>query len=318
MSHPTTYRAAVARRFGPPEVLNIEDVAAAPLAAGQVRIAARYSGLNPVNARIRAGKFGGSVPYQPGTELLGEVVEVATGVTVPRVGDVVAAFGTPAANADLVTTTADRVVVVPDGTDLRTLAGVGAVGLTAITVLDALSLAAGSTIVVHGGAGGVGSVFVQLATAAGHHVVATASEANQDYLRSRGATPVVYGPGLAERLSEAAPEGFTAAVDMVGTHEAGDSAAAVRAAGGRAVTIVPETMQSHGLPLVQVRQSQENLRRLHAAITDGSIALPVATIAFEDIVEAHRRLDAGHARGKTVLDHRTNPNLSIASLREDH
>lgn len=318
MSHPTSHRAAVARRFGPPEVLSIEDVATGPLAPGQVRVAPRYSGLNPVNARIRAGKFGGSVPYQPGTELLGEVVEVGPGVRAPQVGDIVAAFGTPAANADLVTTTTDRIVTVPAGVNARTLAGVGAVGLTAITVLDALSLPAGSRIVVHGAAGGVGSVFVQIATAAGHHVVGTASEANQEYLRELGATPVVYGPGLADRLAAAEPAGFTAAVDMVGTREAGDSAAAVRAAGGRAVTIVPETMQSHGLPLVQVRQSQENLRRLHAGIADGSISLPVDAIAFEDIVEAHRRLDAGHARGKTVLDHQTNPYLTNASLREEN
>lgn len=310
-----SYRAAVARRFGPPEVLQIEDLPVAPLGAGQIRLAPRYSGVNPVNARIRAGRFGGSVPYQPGTELLGEVVEVGPGVTALSVGDVVGAFSTPAANADLVVTLPDRVSLVPDGIDLPAAAGIAAVGMTAITVLDTLSLAPNSRIVVHGGAGGVGTAFVQLAVADGHTVVATASPANHDYLRLLGAIPVAYGAGLAGRLAEASPEGFHAAVDMIGTREAGDSSAAVRDAGGSAVTIVPETMQSHRLPLVQVQSTPAKLQRLWAGLQNGTLVMPVETIPFGDIAEAHRRLDAGHARGKIVLDHADSPFLT--TLKEN-
>ena len=315
MSYPATHRAAVARRFGPPEVLTIEDV---PTSSGPVLVAPRYSGLNPVDARVRSGAFGGSVPFIPGSEFLGEVIDVAPGVSGVKVGDVVAGSGTPGSNADIVATSPERFIVIDAEGELAELAAVGAVGMTAITVLDTLNLSAPSRIVVHGGAGGVGSVFAQLAVAAGHTVVATASEASQDYLRELGAVPVVYGPGLADRLAAASPDGFDAAVDMVGTREAGDSAAAVRAAGGIAVTIVPETMQSHRLQLVQTRRSRENLERLHDAVRAGDLTVPVTTIPFEDIVAAHRRLDAGHSRGKAVLDHKTNPNLTIAALREDH
>lgn len=314
MSANDQYRAAVARRFGGPEVLRFEEMAVRPLAVGQVRVAVRYSGLNPVNARIRAGAFGGSVPYQPGTEFLGEISEVGSGSSSWRVGDVVQGFGTPASNADLVTTTADRIVAVPAGADLATAAAVGAVGMTAVTALDALQLAPGSRLLVHAGAGGVGTVLVQLAVAAGLIVVATASERNQDYLRSLGATPVVYGEGLAERLVAASPEGYGGVVEMSGTAEAGDSAVAVVRSGGAAITLVPETMQSHGLRLVQVQSSPERLARLLRAVADGSLVMPVEEIAFTDIVEAHRRLDSHRARGKMVLSHADN--LFLTTLKE--
>ena len=86
-------------------------------------------------------------------------------------------------------------------------------------------------------------------------------------------------------------------------------ATAVRRSGGRAVTLVPETATSHGVPLVRVQRSPERLDRLVHAVVDGALRLPVRTVPFTDIVAAHRLLDAKHSRGKLVLDLSGNPFL---------
>jgi enoyl reductase len=307
-----TYRAAVARSFGPPDVLRIEDLPVAPLPAGTIRVAVRVGGVNPVDAAIRSGSFGGGIPFVPGTEFAGVVTEIAAGVAGVAIGAEVVGFGTPATNADLVVTSPDRVVVKPTDLSWELAGAVGAVGQTALTVLDALQLSADEPVIVHGGSGGVGTVMVQLLVAAGGPVVATASAARADYLRDLGATPLAYGPDLPALLDAEYPDGFAASIDLVGTPQAGAIGAAVREAGGQAITIAPESAQSHGIPFIQVQRSQERLARLLTDAASGTLRMPVQTLPLKEIVEAHRRLDSGHALGKTVLDLSDNPYLPEA------
>ena len=82
-----------------------------------------------------------------------------------------------------------------------------------------LGLKAGETLLIHGGAGGVGTFAVQLAVARGVTVIGTASEQNHDYLRSIGAIPVTYGDGLLERVRSVAPQGVDAVLDASGRGE---------------------------------------------------------------------------------------------------
>ena len=152
---------------------------------------------------------------------------------------------------------------------------------------------------------------MQLAVARGIQVIGTTSEANEEYVRSLGATPVRYGSGLAERIADTADgRRVDASIDLAGTREAGDYAVAVMRAGGAAVTLVPETMSSHGIRLVQTRPSADGIRELAEALPSGALTLPVEPVPFERIVDAHRRLDAKHARGKLVLDLSDNPHLA--------
>lgn len=304
-----TFRAAVAERFGPPEVIRLVDLPAPQPGPGEVLVAVRTAGLNPVDSRIRSGGFGGQPPVRLGTEFAGVVAAVGPGVTAWQPGDAVIGWGARGADADLVVTDQSRLADKPDALDWDLAGGLSAVGQTALTALDTLQLPPGATVVVHGASGGVGTVLTQLAVAAGLKVIGTAGPASQDHLRSLGATPVLYGDGLAERLAAAAPQGIDASIDLAGTAEAGDVARAVIAAGGRAVTLVPETLASHGLPLVQVRHSRAQLDRLVRAVLAGELRLPVEAIPFTDIVAAHRRLDTRHAVGKIVLDLSDNPYL---------
>lgn len=176
--------------------------------------------------------------------------------------------------------------------------------------LTVWALAPGELLVVHGAAGGVGTVLVQLAIAADIDVIGTASERNHAHLRALGATPVAYGEGLAERLTDAAAgRQVSASVDLAGTPEAGDFSTSVSRVGGTAVALVPETMMSHRLELVRTQPSPARLAALLAAVERGEVHLPVQSLPFTEIVEAHRRLDAKRATGKLVLDLSDNPHL---------
>ncbi len=301
-------RLAVVRRFGPPEVISIESHPLAPLGARQVRVAVRIGGLNPVDARRRGGTFGGGVPMTLGTEFAGVVIE--SNDSAWKHGDEVIGWGVAAADADAVITDGTQLQAKPADLSWEIAGGLSGVGQSALTALDALTLNEGDLIVVHGAAGGVGTVLVQSAVARGIRVIGTASPTSLDYVRELGAIPVVYGPGLAERLAEAsAGDTIVASIDLAGSSEAGDIAHSVQATGGQAVTLVPETMSSHRLRLVQTQRSAARLRQLLDAVTDGSLRFPVTTLPFTEIVEAHRRLDAKHANGKLVLDLSDNPLL---------
>lgn len=301
-------RIAVVRRFGPPEVISIEEHASPDLERGQVRVAVRTGGLNPVDARRRAGTFGGSVPMLLGTEFAGVVVDSADSNW--GAGDEVIGWGANGADADLVVAHGAQLLAKPAHIDWQLAGGISGVGQSASTTLDRLALAPGELLVVHGAAGGVGTVLVQLAIAADIDVIGTASDRNHAHLRELGAIPVAYGPGLAERLTDAAAgRRVSASVDLAGTPEAGDFSASVSRAGGTGVTLVPETMMSHRLELVRTQPSPARLAALLAAVERGEVQLPVQSLPFTEIVEAHRRLGAKRATGKLVLDLSDNPHL---------
>ncbi|NYD25199.1 NADP-dependent oxidoreductase [Leucobacter aridicollis] len=301
-------RTAIVRHFGPPEVIQLEHLPSRGLAQGEVRVAVRSSGMNPVDARIRSGSFGGTVPLALGTEFAGVIAETRDAGL--QVGDAVIGWGVQGANSDLVVTDASRLIPKPTAISWDTAAGIGGVGSTAMTALGALELAAGNTIVVHGAAGGVGTILTQLAHARGLRVIGTASAANHDHVTRLGGLPVSYGPGLADRITGVAgAASVTASIDLAGTPEAGEYAAALLAGGQQAITLVPETAASHGIPLVRTRRDRTVLAELLAALTTGDLVAPTTSIPFTEIVEGHRRLDAGRARGKLVLDLSDNPHL---------
>jgi NADPH:quinone reductase-like Zn-dependent oxidoreductase len=174
---------------------------------------------------------------------------------------------------------------------------------TAADALAELGLKRGETLVIDGAAGGVGTVAVQLAVRAGATVIGTASESNHDYLRELGATPVVYGDGLAERLRALAPEGVDAALDASGR---GSLAALVSAAGGpqRVVTIADPAAEQHGVRLLfgEPTGAAERIAAVAALAAEGRLRLAIAgTYPLEETAEAHRVSERGHLRGKLII-----------------
>ena len=210
-------RALQFRTYGGPEVL---EWAAAPdphAGPSQIRIAVRGASVNPIDWKAISGAMAGGKPMQGtgylGSDAAGVVDEVGDGVTGVAVDDAVFGRGR---NTQAEYAVLDSWAAKPPSIDWAVAAAAGVAGETGERGLRLLDVTAGDTLFVDGGAGGVGAVTVQMALARGATVLASSSEANHDYLREIGATPVRYGPGLAERVRAAAGGPVDAVLDVAG------------------------------------------------------------------------------------------------------
>jgi enoyl reductase len=175
-------------------------------------------------------------------------------------------------------------------------------GQTAATALDELQVGAGDTLLIHAAAGGVGTFAVQLARARGATVIGTASVRNHDYLRSLGAIPVTYGPGLEERVRDAAPGGVSAVLDAIGG-EALDASVKLMNDTKRIVTITDWTAPARlGVRRIGTDRSVQRLNDLTGLYRKGQLTIPVTgTHPLAEAAAAHREVEAGHVRGKVAL-----------------
>ena len=193
---------------------------------------------------------------------------------------------------------------IPPSLDFPGAAALPAAIETATRALGQLGVGSGSTLLINGASGSVGSAAVQLAVVRGARVIGTASPANHDYLRSLGAEPVAYGEGLAGRVRALAPDGVDAALDVAGS---GVLPELIELAGGpeHVMTIADfGGAQQHGVRF----SSGDAGRAVHALaeigelIESGRFSLPVAqTFPLTEIAEAHRVSEDGHVHGKLVL-----------------
>jgi NADPH:quinone reductase-like Zn-dependent oxidoreductase len=289
--------------FGGPEVLRIEEAPEPHAGPGQVRIAVRAASVNPFDWKTRAGYMAEMVPTTfpagVGMDAAGVVDEVGEGSDTVAVGDEVFGLGQ---NACAEFSVLDLYAPKPPSVPFEKAAALGLVVETAARTLDRLEPAPGSTILVDGAAGGVGTALVQLARNRGLHVIGTAREANHDYLRSLGATPTTYGEGLAERASALAPQGVDAAVDVVG---AGSVPALIALTGDpRCVATVADfTGYQQGVHVIDTSTGRAGYALSDAArlLADNRFTMPVRTFSLKNGAEAHELSQQGHVRGKLVL-----------------
>ena len=173
-------------------------------------------------------------------------------------------------------------------------------GLTAFQVLNRLGLKSGETVLIHGGAGGVGSLGIQIAVARGASVIATASEKNHEFLRSLGAEPVAYGEGLAERVRGLRPNGVDVVADFVGGNL--EVTLAVLAEGGRHASIADSEVEEHGGDWMWVNPVGADLQELADLVDSRKIRVEVAEVfPLENAADAFRLNMEGHTRGKIVV-----------------
>src|SRR6266566_1770489 len=187
-------RAIVIHAYGGPEVMKLEDVARPEPADDEVLIRVAAASINPVDVAIRKGylkKLVGNFPLILGMDASGIVEKVGNKVTKYKAGDPVFAFFTlkgEGGYAEFVTAKEDELAPKPSTISFAQAAGVGAAGATAWEALiGTANLHAGQTVLIHGGSGGVGHLAIQIAKAKGAKVFATASTANQEFLRQMGA-----------------------------------------------------------------------------------------------------------------------------------
>jgi NADPH:quinone reductase-like Zn-dependent oxidoreductase len=308
----------VAAGFGGPESLKVVDEEPPAPGPGEVLLEVRAAGVNPIDAKSYSGAFGSDpaqLPIRLGYEAAGVVRAVGPDAEGPagpvRVGDEVIAYRITGGYAEQVVVPASAVVPKPAAMSWEAAAGLMLAGVTAVHALHVVHAAPGETLLVHGAAGGVGSVAVQLAAARGVRVIGTASAASHDLLRELGAEPVTYGPGLADRVRALAPDGVAAAFDTVGTDEAVDVSIELVGDLGRIVSIASfgygaerGIVRIGGGPGADPGTQLRNAARLDLvrAVTDGALKVLVAgTYPLVEAAEAHRAIMSRHRPGKLVL-----------------
>ena len=240
----------------------------------------------------------------------GIVDEVGTGSTGVAVGDAV--FGI----TDLARVggaTAEYAVLMawaakPDAWSWEQAGGAAANIETATRALDDLDVTAGTTLLIEGAAGGVGTIAVQLAVARGATVLGTAREPNHEFLAGLGAVPTTYGPGLAGRVAALAPAGIDRVLDCAGS---GSLPELVLIAGGpeRVLTIADLGAESHGVRMSRTGGPGGAPPTGLAGFTvagelaaQGRFTVPVqAVFPMRDAVAAHELSETGHTRGKIVI-----------------
>src|SRR4029077_12959041 len=204
-------KAARFSTFGGPEVLEIVDLPDPRPGPGQVRIAVRAAGVNASDWKKRKGLMDRELPQTMGHESAGVVEELGEGVADVAVGDRVFGFSAEgAAQAELAVLS--HYAPIPPSLRFSGAVAPPAAIETATRALDQLGVGSGSTLLVNGASGSVGSAAVQLAVARGARVIGTGRSANHDYLRSLGADPVAFGEGLVQRVRAIAPHGVDTAL----------------------------------------------------------------------------------------------------------
>ncbi|MFJ9477779.1 NADP-dependent oxidoreductase [Streptomyces mirabilis] len=294
--------------YGSTDVLSVVDVPPPTPGPGQVRLAVRAAGVNPIDWKILRGYMSQVMPLDLpaglGSDVAGVVDQVGEGVTAFEVGDEVLGASITPSYAQSALADPAALVAKPASVPWEVAGNLAGPGITAWEVLDKLKIAKGETLLVHAAAGGVGTFAVQLAVARGARVIGTASESNHEQLRSLGAEPVTYGEGLVDRVRAIAPQGVDAVLDASGRGEIPDS---IELAGGpaRVLTLVAFDAADTG---IQVHMSApgesgaQALRDILSLMEKGRLRVPIwRTFPLAEAADALQVSQAGHLGGKIVL-----------------
>lgn len=305
--------------FGGVEKLILRDIPVPPPEANEVQIHIVYSSVNPVDWKIGQGllkeKFPCVFPFIPGWDAAGIVSAVGSKVTAFKKGDEVFAYcrkpivqwGT---YAEYVCVDADAVALKPTNINFAEAAAIPLVGLTAWqSLFDFVKLQKGETVLIHAGAGGVGSFAVQFAKNAGARVITTASAGNHAYVTQLGADVVLdYTKGnLPEEIKRVAPEGIDVIFNTVGGQTIYEDAKWLKK-GGRLASIAnaltPEEAAQYGIKAsyILVRPNGKELAEIAQLVETGKIKpVEIQEFPLEKAADAQKENQKGHTRGKIVL-----------------
>lgn len=304
-------KAELIHRFGGPEELKYEDTADPVLNADDVLIKVYATSVNPIDWKIRQGQKKGRAPQFPlilGWDVSGVIEQVGDQVTGFEPGDEVFARPNPARSgtyAELVAVRASEVARKPVTIGHELAASIPLAGLTAWQgIFDHGKLKAGQKVLIHGAAGGVGTLAVQLAKWKGAYVIGTASARNISFLKELGADEVI--DYAAEDFSEKLTD-IDLVFDTIGGDVQMKSLKVIRP-GGILVSTVgikdPEAVKASGiLGVPYMAQSYGDQLQEMAHLVDAGEIRPVVSkiLPLKDADEAHRLSEEGHTRGKIVL-----------------
>ena len=296
--------------YGGVDALDVREVDRPEPGDSQVLVAVRAAGINPSEASMRAGLvrqfFPLTFPSGQGSDLAGVVEEVGASVTDVAVGDEVIGYtDNRASQAEYVVVEATNLTPKPAAIPWEVAGALFVAGVTGFAAVRAVGPSPGEAVVIAGAGGGVGVFATQLAVRTGARVIALASEGHHPWLRERGAVPVAYGDGVAERIIATAEDKPVGAfIDLVGRGYV-EIALALGVDKDRIDTIVdyPAT-QKYGVKFEggAAAASAATLAELAAAVAAGELVVPIQrTYPLDDVRAAFTELEAGHVAGKIVL-----------------
>lgn len=324
-------RAIRATAPGGPDVLRLDDLPTPVPGAGELLVRVAAAGVNFIDTYRRSGVYAMPFPHVVGSEGAGTVEAVGDGVTELAVGDRVAWSAAPGSYAEQVVVPVREAVRVPDGVDDDVAAAVLLQGLTAhYLVTSTFPVAAGQDVLLHAGAGGVGLLLTQLATARGARVITTVGSAEKETLsRAAGAAEVIRYTELGDLTAELPARvreltggaGVHTVFDGVGRDTFDASLASLRPRGGLALfgassgpvpPLDPQRLNAAGSlyltrptlgHYVATRSELEwRAGELWDAVLAGTLGVRVgATFALADAAEAHRALEGRATTGKVLL-----------------
>jgi NADPH:quinone reductase-like Zn-dependent oxidoreductase len=306
--------------YGGPEVLQLREISPPAPGDGDVLVDVHAVSVNPVDWKIRSGRMAGGAPLASGmiTGRDGAGI-VASATTDPSLLGRRVAFLAPRGKgtwADRVVMPPDNVAVIPDGVSFTDAAALPLAGTSAwIPLVDIAQAGPGMHVLIHAGAGGVGSLGIQIARTRGAHVIATCSARNVDFVKSLGANEVI---AYDRTRFETAVRDVDVVFDTMGG-KIHDKSYKVLKRGGLMVCLSAEPFTDrsaeYGVTVTQapILPRRDILDALLTMVADGSMRVPIQeTLPFSDFRRAHELSQGGRVRGKIVLTLR-NAGGSIAA-----
>lgn len=297
-------RALQFTEYGGPEVLAVGEAPEPHAGPGQIRIKVSAASVNPYDGKVLSGMVAGGEPLAApgmlGSDAAGTVDEVGEGATGVAVGDEVFGLGrhTQAEYAVL-----DAWAAKAPRLDWSVAAAAGVAGETGERMLRLVGVKAGDTVFIDGGSGGVGAVATQFAVAAGARVIASAGQDNQDYLREIGATPVLYGHGLVNRVRAIPGDPITAVLDVAGKTPIEDLLT-LAPEPGRVISIANFGAGDSGAKVTGGGADSRPMSALALTaqlLEQNRLVIKVETFPLDRAADAYRISETGHVRGKLVL-----------------
>ena len=305
-----TMKAVVIHEYGGPEVLKYENIPRPEPKDDQLLIRVIAAGVNPVDGMIRSGMFKGNreFPIILGGDVAGVVEKIGSKITKFKVGEPVFAYvslDNSGGYAQYALVTEQEAAPKPKSLSYVEAAAVPVVGLTAWQALvDTAKLSTGQTVLIHGGSGGVGSFAIQIAEARGAKVIATASTANQEFLKQLGADVAI---DYTKQKFEDVAKDVDVVLDSVGRDTLARSYGVVKK-GGIIVSLVARPKESelekNGIrgAALNAEPNSEELSEIGKLIDDKKIKVIVSqTFPLSEAMKAQEQVATGHTRGKIVL-----------------
>lgn len=312
MSH--IMKAAQISEYGHADAIKVVEVETPSITNDQVLVEVQAASLNPFDTMVREGYLQENIPLKLpvtlGGDIAGVVKEVGADVQDLAEGDVVygqanVVAGNSGALAEYAATKAEQVAKAPKGIDITEAASLPLVGVSALQALnDHIKLAADQKIFIHGGAGGIGSIAIQVAKNIGAHVATTATGEGVDYVKELGADEVIdyKSEDFSEKLSD-----YDAVFDTVGGEDFNKSLTILKK-GGVAVSMIAQADEAKVAELGVTALNQmthvtsEKLAELAKLVEDGAVKPNVGKVfPLSEIVEAFEARESGSVAGKIVI-----------------